>query len=276
MVRVLTEREKEIIEKKMKGISLTQNESNILSKVIRPKLKEICKINAEMVLGRIEYNQISKSIENKIKKIILENIDNVEALILHGSAVQTNYQEYNDIDIIIAVKKILKEETKRKLIKKIEKEGRWNKLKLDIQIYSKESIINQYSNNPSLIYQLKDSKIIYGNIEIPKKIELTPLSLKMKLDWSEGLEEDSSGREIYYSIRNALLVLLLINKRVDNYQLNYNLICLLGKDMLKKLKDNSASKDEKNLALNYLSLLTRNIENQLKNSKWEKIEIENH
>ena len=38
---ILTAREKEIIEKKIKGISLTQNESNILSKYVRPKLKEI-------------------------------------------------------------------------------------------------------------------------------------------------------------------------------------------------------------------------------------------
>src|SRR3989338_1300392 len=99
MVEILTGRENEIIDKKTKGLSLTQNESNILSKTIRPKLKEISQINAPLLLNKIEYNQKSKSIENKIKKIILNNISKVDSIIICGSAIQTNYKEYNDIDI---------------------------------------------------------------------------------------------------------------------------------------------------------------------------------
>ena len=56
MVNILTEREKEIISKKMKGLSLTQNESNILSKNIRPKLREIKKIDPNDILRKIHYN----------------------------------------------------------------------------------------------------------------------------------------------------------------------------------------------------------------------------
>ncbi len=57
MVNILTEREREIISKKMKGASLTQNESNILSKCIRPKLREMKKINPDEILNKTEYNQ---------------------------------------------------------------------------------------------------------------------------------------------------------------------------------------------------------------------------
>ena len=72
MAKVLTTREKEIINKKIKGLSLTQNESNILSRYIRPKLKEIKKINPGLLLDKLDYNQKARSIENKIKKMIQE------------------------------------------------------------------------------------------------------------------------------------------------------------------------------------------------------------
>ena len=65
----MTERENEIIAKKLSGVSLTQNEANILSKSIRPKLLEIGKINTGEILNRIEYNQKARAIENKIKRL---------------------------------------------------------------------------------------------------------------------------------------------------------------------------------------------------------------
>jgi len=277
MLKIITIREKEIISKKMKGISLTQNESNILSRYIRPKLREMLKIKPDIILNSIEYNQKARAIENKIKKVILENIPRVDSIILCGSAVQNNYKEYNDIDVIVATKKVLTKSQKKKaeLVEKAEKTGKNESLNLDIQIYAKKSILSQYSHNPSLIYQLKDSKIIYGKIKIPSKIALSSLDLRMKLDWSEGLDSNSNSEEIYYSIRNAMLVLLLINKEVDNYKLRKNLIDILGIDLLNKLRNNTASKLEKKLALNYLNLITIYLEKELKNPKWEKIEIEN-
>ncbi len=275
MVNLLTEREKEIISKKMKGVGLTQNESNILSRYIRPKLKEIRNINPDEILNKIEYNQKARPTENKIKKLVLNNVPKVDSIIVCGSAVQTNYREYNDIDVIIATKKILSNSVKKELIEEVEKEGKKENLNLDIQIYAKISILNQYSRNPSLIYQLKDSKIIYGKLKIPNKITLSSLDLKMKLDWSEGLDIYSKPEEIYYAIRNAMLVLLLMNKNINNYKLRRNMIEILGADLLIKLKTNRADKLEKKLALNYLNLITAHLENELKNSKLEKIEIKN-
>ncbi len=275
MVKILTKREKEIINKRIKGFSLTQNESNILSKFIRPKLREASQINSDMLLNKLEYNQRAGSIENKIKKIVLKNVSQVDSIIICGSAVQNNYKEYNDIDVIIATKKRLtkNKKKKRELIEKIEKTGENEALNLDIQIYAKNSILNQYPHNPSLIYQLKDSKTIYGKLNIYGRIILSRLDLMMKLDWSEGLDIYSRADEIYYAIRNAMLVLFLMNKKIDNYELRKNLINVLGVDLLVKLRNNQASKIEKKLALNYLNLMVNYLETELKNPKWEKIEI---
>ena len=97
----------------------------------------------------------------------------------------------------------------------------------------------------------------------------------MKLDWSEGLHSYSDASEIYYAIRNAMLVLMLINKKVDNYQLRGNLRSILGDDLIIKLRKNRASKTEKKLALTYLNLLIKYLETRLNDPKWEKVELEN-
>ncbi len=277
MVKILTARERKIIKKKIDNRSLTQNESNILSKSIRPKLKEMHKLNSAELLNKLEYNQKAISIKSKIKKIILNSIPKVDSIILCGSIVQNNYKNYNDIDTIVATKKQLtkSKKEKREMIKNLENAGKGNNLNLDVQIYSKKSILNQYPRNPSLIYQLKDSQIIYGKLKIPTKINFSNLDLKMKLDWSEGLDENSEANEIYYAIRNAMLILLLMNKEVDNYKLKRNMVNLIGKSLIHKLKNNNVSKPEKKLALSYLSLMTNHLETELKNSKWEKRELEN-
>jgi len=275
MVKILTARENEIIKNKIKGNSLTQNESNILSKSIRPKLREINKINSKEILKKLEYNQKAMPLENKIRRIILDFAPQVDSITLCGSAAHNNYKDYNDVDIIIATKKSLTKNQKRWAIKNIENAGKKENLNLDIQIYSKKSILAQYSNNPSLIYQLKDSKKIYGNLKISNKINLSNLNLKMKLDWSEGLNINSKASEMYYALRNAMLILLLMNKKVDNYKLKINLCNLLGNDLISKLRNNQASKLEKRLVLSCLNLLINYLEVELKNSKWEKIAIEN-
>ena len=272
--RILTKKAIKVINKKLEGKNLTQQDSNYLSRFVRPKLRDMVSINSEMLLKRLEYNPKALAIERKVKDVILKNVPKVNAIIICGSAIQTNYKEYADIDIIVATKEILTKSTREKeeLIERVEEIGKKHNLNLDIQIYSKNSILSQYPYNPSLIYQLKDSKIIYGKLEIPDRIKLSSLDLKMKLDWSEGLDIDSDASEIYYAIRNALLVSLLINKKVDNYRLRENLVSLLGPDLLAKLKKNTASTTEKRIALNYLSSLIKYLEIELSKPKWEKVE----
>jgi len=275
--KILTEKAMEIINKRLGNKKLTQQDSNYLSRFVRPKLRDMASINAKALLKKLEYNPKASSIERKIKSIILKNAPKVVSIIVCGSAVQTNYKEYNDIDVIVATKNLLTRNLKKKnkLIEKIEEIGKRESLNLDVQIYAKSSILSQYPYNPSLIYQLKDSKVIYGKLKIPAEIKLSSLDLKMKLDWSEGMDIYSGANEIYYAIRNAMLVLMLINKKIDNYQLRNNLISILGHDLMIRLRNNQASKLEKKLALSYLNLLIKHIETELNKTKWEKIELKN-
>jgi len=273
MVSIITLREREIINKKLNNISLTQNEANILSKTIRPKLRGIERIDARRLLGRLEYNQNGGVIEKKVREIVLKNVSEarVEVIVICGSAIQTNYKEYNDIDVIVCVNKVLDERDKRKLVKRIKEVGKG--LDLDVQIYAKDSILREYSSNPSLIYQLKDSKVIYGRLNIPKKIDLSSLDLRMKLDWSDV--QDNSSKEIYYALRNAMLVLFLMNKKVDNLELSRSVVNVLGEDLVVKLRSDKASKLERKLARGILKNMVNYLEKELRGEKWGKIEIEN-
>lgn len=275
--RILTKKAISIINKKMHGHRLNQQDSNYLSRFVRPKLRDIAAMDAKSLLIRLDYNPKSRYIEKKIRELVLNNLSDASAIIICGSVIQTNYNEYNDIDIIIATRKVIKDEKgkKDKLIERIISEGKNYGLNLDVQIYAKKSIINQYSYNPSLIYQLKDCKVIYGKFDIPKKVELSNLDLKMKMDWSEDMDIYSKGGEIYLALRNAMLVLLLMNKKIDNYQLKENIINAFGVDLVSRLKNDEASKSEKRLVLYYLKSLIKYIEDELNRKKWEKIVIEN-
>src|SRR3989344_3158821 len=102
---IFTKKELEVIRKKINNKRLNQTDSNYLNRFIRPKLKEMISIDAKSLLDKMEYNQKIKSIENKIKKVILKNLKEVDAIVLHGSAIQDNYKDYNDIDIIAATKR---------------------------------------------------------------------------------------------------------------------------------------------------------------------------
>lgn len=272
---ILTKKAIEVVNKKLSNEKLTQQDSNYLSRFVRPKLRSIISIDADALLKKLEYNPKAISIEKKIIKIVLKSIPNVDSITVCGSAVQTNYKEYNDVDIIVATKSVLTKSSRKKneLIEKVKEAGKRKNLNLDIQIYAKNSILSQYPHSPALIYQLKDSKTIYGKLNLPNKIKLSNLDLKMKLDWSEGLDINSEAKEIYYALRNAMLVLLLMNKKIDNNQLRQNLISILGLDLLLDLKSNNVSKIEKKLALNYLNLMVKYLEVELCKEKWEKIEI---
>ncbi|MEK6935716.1 MAG: hypothetical protein AABW67_02930 [Nanoarchaeota archaeon] len=104
MVNILTKKEKKIIEKRLSNKKLSQVERNRLSRSIRPKLREISLIDSNNILQKIDYNPKIISIENKIINIITSNIKETNSIILYGSAIQTNYHEYNDIDIMIVTK----------------------------------------------------------------------------------------------------------------------------------------------------------------------------
>jgi len=272
--KLLTERELEVMNKRFNNKRLSQLDSNVLSRSIRPKLKKIIEFEGEKLLNRLNYNVKSITIEEKIRKIILQNIEDVKSIILIGSVIQTGYNKYNDIDIIVITnnKKWKKESEKIKIIKEIEEKGKKEGLKLDIQLISKNTFAKQCSVNPSLIYQLKDNKIIYGDIKISDKIRLSKLDLMMKLDWSDPYQ-GIKGKEIYERIRNTWLVRLLMNKIIDNYKLQNTLLKEMGMYLLARLKNNRESLIERRYALAYLDYLIKETEKELKEAKWEKIQL---
>ncbi len=276
MVRILTNKEMKIIDKKLSNRKLTQVESNRLSKAIRPKLKEISSIDAEELLKKIEYNQKSYSIERRIIKVIKENLPEVYSIILYGSVVQNNYHDYNDIDIMIVTEiKLFKND-----MEKWRKESELNDLlkksdiNSDIRIISKEGLTKGYPQSPDLLYQLKNYRIIYGKIKIPDKVELYNINLHMKLDWSDIHNPRPQGNEIYRALRNTILVRLLLNKIIDNKKLKESLYEELGKNFIERLKNNKQTKEEKIFALNYLKNLIQDTRNKIKGGLWEKIELE--
>jgi len=270
---IFTKKELEVIDKKMKNKKLTQVDSNYLTRFIRPKLKEITLIDSKFLLDKMEYNQKIKSIEGKARKIILRSIKDVQAIVIYGSAIQTNYKEYNDIDILIVTKnKISPIKEKYRKIIEIKKILSKYHIKADIGIYDKKTIEKNYSHSPSLIYQLKDKKIIYGKLNLKNKIELYNIDLKMKLDWS-NLEDNPEGIEIYKALRNVILVRLLLNKIVDNRKLRESLNEEIGKNLLERLKNNQESNVDKKIALSYLNTLLEQTEKEIGDELWEKIEL---
>ena len=269
---IFTNKELEVVDKKMKNKKLTQVDSNYLTRFIRPKLKEMVSIDSKFLLDKIEYNQRIKPIEEKIRKIIFRNIKDVQAIIIYGSAIQTNYKDYNDIDILIAIKNKMNFKEKYRKIIEIKKILTREGIKADLEIYDKKTIEKSYSRSPSLIYQLKDKKIIYGKLNLKKKIELYNIDLKMKLGWS-NLEDNPQGVEIYKALRNVILVRLLLNKIVDNKKLKESLNEEIGKNLLERLKNNQESNFDRKIALGYLNILLDQIEKEIGDELWEKIKL---
>src|SRR3989338_5225980 len=175
-----TRREQEVIDKKLNKMKLTQQDSNYLSRYVRPKLKEMSLIDSKSLLRRLEYNQKIKAIETKIKMLILKNLENVSSITLYGSVVYSDYTNFKDIDALVTVRKKFWKKMGEKYRKawELEKEGKRQHLKLHIQIYSDEAVYYSYPWNISLVYQLKDSKTIYSILKHPSKIEIPKLEIR--------------------------------------------------------------------------------------------------
>lgn len=271
---IFTEKELEVINKKIAHKKLNQVDSNYLYKFVRPKIREIASIDADSLLNKMEYNQKIRSIEERIKKTILANLNSeVHAIVLYGSAVQTNYKEYNDIDILIVTKEeISPPKIKYAKVLQIRKILEKSSINADIEMYGKDKLAETYPSSPSLIYQLKDSKVIYGKLNLKKDINLYNINLQMKLDWSY-LDDNPKGEEIYKALRNTILVRLLLNKIIDNRKLRESLDNELGKNIIERLKNNKESKTDRKIALMFLKELTDNTRKELGKVSWEKINL---
>lgn len=275
---LLTRREMEVIDKKLKNRKLTQQDSNYLSRFVRPKLKEINLIDTKTLLEKLEYNPKALSIEKRIKGILLKNIKNIKSITVYGSTIYNSYKNYKDIDVLVIVKKRFwkKLGEKYRKILEIKKQAKKHIPNLDLNIYDDKTFQNSYSSNISLIYQLKDRKTIYGNLKLPNKLEISKLDLRMKTDYSILENDEYDGLEIYKALRNLILIILTLSKIIDNKKLIKYLNDEIGMNLVAKLKLNKESKIEKEIALLHLKKLLKSVLRQLEKSKWEKIVLLNH
>ncbi len=264
---LLTKREIEAVNKKLQHKSLSQQDSNCLSRFVRPKLREMSRIDSTLLLKQLEYNQKIRHIEAKIKDIILKNVPDVSSITLYGSLIYSNYTNYNDIDVLVSVRKIYWKDywEKYHLISKIKKLSKKKRLKLDIKIFSEDAIQNAYAKTPVLIYELEDSRTIYGRLEVSKEVRIDNLSLRMQLDYSDSILwdideygiKDIEPRSLYSAIRNVWTVRLIMQKVVDNNLLIEILNQELGKNLIHFLKTNKASLTQKRIAALYLKELNK-------------------
>ena len=274
---LLTKRELEVIDKKLNKMKLTQQDSNYLSKYVRPKLMEMSLIDSNRLLLQLKYSQKIPAIEKRIKRLILAHVKNVGSITIYGSAVYNNYNNYNDIDVIVAVKRKFwkKLGEKYRLIIEIKNKAKKQGLSLDLEIYTEEEIYKSYPSNASLIYQLRNSKTIYGMLKLPSKMEVYKLALRMKADYSiiEDNLSEISGLELYRAIRNLWVIILIMDKIIDNVLLNKTIEDELGKNLVHKLKDNLCTLTEKRIAFLYLNELLKNTLDDLDREKWEKLQL---
>jgi len=274
---IMTQREMQAINKKLSGAKINQQDSNYLSKFVRPKLKEIDSINAKSLLNKLAYNQKAISIEKRIKKIILKKLKNVDSITLYGSAIQENYKNYNDVDVLVIVKRKFwkKLGEKYKTILKIKEQAKKYSINLDLEIYDKKTFQESYSSNISLIYQLKNRKTIYGKLKLANKLTINKLDLRMKVDYSILNDRNPDGQEIYKAIRNLILINLILKKIISNEKLNKSINEEIGKKLISKLKINEESLVQRKIALLYLKELLNLTLRKMKSEKWEKIVLSN-
>ncbi len=272
---IFTNRELEVINKKLSGARLTQQDSNYLSKFVRPKLIEIESIKARDLLDKLSYNQKAISMEKRIINVILKKIKNVSSITIYGSVIQNNYKDYNDVDVLVITnKKYWKKLSEKYMIILKLKQKLKRYLNLDLQLYDLKNFNKSYQSNISLVYQLKDSKTIYGKLKLKKKIKIPKLDIRMKLDYSV-VDDDDKGIEIYKAIRNVILINLILNKIIDNKMLIDSINNDVGSNLSKKLKSNKESIIERKIALLYLKKALKLALKKINKSKWEKIVLLN-
>ncbi|MAG08051.1 hypothetical protein CMO89_01125 [Candidatus Woesearchaeota archaeon] len=274
---LLTKRETEVINKKLSSAKLTQQDSNYLSRFVRPKLREMNSIDSRGLLNKLDYNPKAKAIEKRLKQLVLKNLRNVSSITIYGSVVYNNYHDYNDIDVLVIVKKKFwkKLAEKYQRIVQIKKEAKRHGLNLDLEVYDEKTFCNSYPINISLVYQLKNRKTIYGALKLPSKVNIPRLELRMKVDFSIVDEEDLSGLELYRAIRNSWLVNLALDGIIDNIKLNKIIEDELGINLVNRLRSNNYSRTDKKIGLLYLEQLLKDTLKRIKQARWAKISISN-
>ena len=132
--KIFGKREIKIIEKQLRGITLTQSEKNRLSRDIRKKLDFIKKISAfseefELKKGAEVKNRILEAKEEILKDKLLKKI---KRIFLFGSAAQNQITFRSDIDLAVEFSDITLQES---TLFRMRVSGRVSS-NVDIQVYN--------------------------------------------------------------------------------------------------------------------------------------------
>jgi len=271
--QILSDREIEVVRKRLQNQHITQTESNYLSRSIRPKLKAAQIATSLGLLSllnyrRKKYERENKIIKNKLLDYFNKNLNKaiIKAVVLYGSYVQNRHTNYRDIDVLIILnKKIWKTSAEKyRLEKNIEKNI---DLDIDAHLVLYKDLIKVFPYSPLLQTELGHYELIYGNFNLKKKIIINKQYLYTKLLEVElilELGKHIEPRYIYNALRTCVSIKLFINKIVSNKLIIDNITGNLGHLTTKSLIENKANIVQKEIALKYLTYLYKNLEKKLK------------
>lgn len=268
---ILSPKEIQTILKRLKNKPITQTESNYLSRSIRPKLQAAEQATQLNILSKLDYKrkkyqrndqELKKQILNAIPKNIQKQI---KAIILYGSYLTTNHTNYKDIDLLIILKKKLWSNLKEKskLKQKIESN---TQPPLDITITTEKSLKEHMPYNPILQSQMQTHKIIHGNITLPKtKKRNKPYlyQLAAEIEAIKGMNKIMTARELYHAIRTSIAIIIYLKGNVNNDKIERNMKNILGKEVIKGLRQGKLTKLQRKITIIYLKQLYQRLENTL-------------
>lgn len=268
---ILSNKEIEVVLKRLNNKHITQTESNYLSRSIRPKLKSAEFAASVELLSLLDYRRRKYEREDNLlrKKIVkaTENIiDNVKAMILFGSYIRNNHVNYRDIDVLIVLNKKSWETSaeKNKLEKNIEKSI---DLKIDVNLVVYKELINTFPYSPLLQTELENHNFLYGKLKLKKKKIINKKYLYQKLLETEyviELGKSIKSRYIYNAIRNCLSIELFLKKIVDNKLIIEIIKNNIGKSTANSLLNSEANLIQRDIALRYLKYLYIKLKEVLK------------
>ena len=260
---ILTNKEIEVVRKRLNNKHITQTESNYLSRSIRPKLRsaELAASNDLLSLleyRRKKYERKDSVLKNKIIKAV-KDID-IKAIILFGSYIRNNHTNYRDVDVMVVLKQKLWKTSaeKNRLEKEIEKKIN---IKTDINLIIQRELETVMAYSPLLQTELEDYKILYGDIKLNKQIIIDKTYLYKKLLEVEYVLElkNIKPRYIYNAIRNCLSIELFLKKKVDNKLIIRTIEKNIGKKTAESLLDDKSNKMQKDISLKYLKYLYKKL-----------------
>lgn len=259
---ILSNKEIEVVIKRLNNKHITQTESNYLSRSIRPKLRSAefvasTELRSLLNYRRKKYEQSNQLLRKKILKATRNIINNTKAIIVFGSYIKNSHTNYRDIDVMIVLNKKLWKSLAEKHRLKVGIEKAVD-IKIDIHLAVYNELMSLLPYSPLLQTELEDHKVIYGNIKLRKKIIINKDYLYRKLleaEYAIELGMSIKSKYIYNAIRNCLAIELFLKKIVNNNLIMKTIENNIGKSTANSLMDDKANLIQREIALKYLQYL---------------------